>query len=196
MAKATLLHDGFFKIPANLNVTNDASIVFIGGANPRNLYWAVGASAVIGTNATFAGNILALTSISLNTGAKSHMRSGLGTKRCRDVATKHHHSLRDERGGRRRYGDIPIDELGGEGVTGMEQTAFDASRLFGATMLAQTVFPNLAVGGPGFGSPGTGPQGNGPEKYTPLKLGPSPVPVGGDFYQPQRWRMWAAGRWQ
>ena len=69
MAKATLLHDGFFKIPANLNIANDASIVFIGGANPRNLYWAVGASAVIGTNATFAGNILALTSISLNTGA-------------------------------------------------------------------------------------------------------------------------------
>ena len=39
--------------------------------------------------------------------------------------------------------DIPIDELGGEGVTGTEQTAFDASRLFGSTMLAQTVFPIL-----------------------------------------------------
>ena len=26
-----------------------------------------------------------------------------------------------------------------------------------------------------------------------MKLGPSPVPVGGDFYQPQRWRVWAAG---
>ncbi len=80
-------------------------------------------------------------------------------------------------------------------MSGTEQTAFDASRLFGSTMLAQTVFPALAVGGPGFvGSPGSpGSPGTGPEKYTPLKLGPSPVPIGGDFYQPQRWRVWAAG---
>ena len=138
-----------FQIPANLNVANDASIVFIGGANPRNLYWAVGASAVIGTNATFAGNILALTSISLNTGAslicgRALAQNGAVTLQQNTITVC---VTNDEGGG--DTGDIPIDELGGEGVTGTEQTAFDASRLFGSTMLAQTVFPYLAVGGPG-----------------------------------------------
>jgi outer membrane autotransporter protein len=62
-------------------------------------------------------------------------------------------------------------------------------------MLAQTVFPYLAVGAPGFGPGNNGPQGNGPEKYTPLKLGPSgsePDLVVGP-YRPLGWRTWAAG---
>ena len=83
-------------------------------------------------------------------------------------------------------------------MTGTEETAFDASRLFGSTMLAHAVFPYLAVGGLGLGSPGSGSpdngsQGNRPQKYTPLKVGPSDSGVGGDYYQAQRWRVWAAG---
>src|SRR6185312_10905481 len=124
--------------------------------------------AVIGTNATFAGNILALTSISLNTGAslicgRALAQNGAVTLQQNTITVC---VTNDEGGG--DTGDIPIDELGGEGVTGTEQTAFDASRLFGSTMLA---FPYLAVGAAGPGN--NGPQGNGPEKYTPLKLGPS-----------------------
>lgn len=36
---------------------------------PQNVYWQVGSSATLGTNSGFAGNILALTSITLTTGA-------------------------------------------------------------------------------------------------------------------------------
>ena len=94
-----------------------------------------------------------------------------------------------------------MEELGGEGVSGTQQTSFDASRLFGSAMLAQTVFwggPFLAGGVPGFGAPG-GSQANrpaSPDKYRPLKVGPSdsdPEMVGGDYYLPRRWRIWAAG---
>jgi predicted acyltransferase (DUF342 family) len=39
------------------------------GAKAENIYWQIGASATIGDNTSFKGNILALTSITLNTGA-------------------------------------------------------------------------------------------------------------------------------
>ena len=41
----------------------------INGASSCNVYWQVGSSATLGTGSTFAGNILALTSITLTTGA-------------------------------------------------------------------------------------------------------------------------------
>jgi hypothetical protein len=40
-----------------------------GTAKAANVYWVVGSSATLGTGTTFAGNILALTSITLTTGA-------------------------------------------------------------------------------------------------------------------------------
>jgi hypothetical protein len=40
-----------------------------GGSLARNVYWQVGSSASLGTGTAFKGNILALTSISLATGA-------------------------------------------------------------------------------------------------------------------------------
>jgi Ice-binding-like len=43
----------------------------LNGAPPScNVYWQVGSSATLGTNSTFIGTIMALTSISLKTGAK------------------------------------------------------------------------------------------------------------------------------
>ena len=41
----------------------------INGGQQCNVFWKVGSSATLGTTTTFIGNILALTSISLNTGA-------------------------------------------------------------------------------------------------------------------------------
>jgi type VI secretion system secreted protein VgrG len=42
--------------------------VFTNGLD-KNVYWQVGSSATLGTTTMFAGNILALTSITMNTGA-------------------------------------------------------------------------------------------------------------------------------
>jgi type VI secretion system secreted protein VgrG len=57
-----------FQIGSTLTTASSSRILFInGGAD--NVYWEVGSSATIGTSTVFAGNILALTSITLNTTA-------------------------------------------------------------------------------------------------------------------------------
>ena len=45
-----------------------ASVNLINGAQPCNVFWQVGSSATLGTTSIFVGNILALTSISMNNG--------------------------------------------------------------------------------------------------------------------------------
>jgi len=57
-----------FKIGSTLTTASNASVSFINGTT-CNVYWQVGSSATIGTNTSFAGNIVALTSITMNTGA-------------------------------------------------------------------------------------------------------------------------------
>ena len=46
-----------------------SSVVFINGDHCCNVFWQVGSSATLGTDTDFRGNILALASITLNTGA-------------------------------------------------------------------------------------------------------------------------------
>ena len=43
--------------------------MLINGGQSCNVFWQVGSSATLGTGTPFVGNILALTSITLNTGA-------------------------------------------------------------------------------------------------------------------------------
>ncbi|HEV7663920.1 MAG TPA: ice-binding family protein [Chloroflexota bacterium] len=57
-----------FKIGSTLTTATNASVVPINGASPSNVFWQVGSSATLGTSTAFVGNILALTSITLNTG--------------------------------------------------------------------------------------------------------------------------------
>jgi hypothetical protein len=45
------------------------SIILSGGANANNIFWQTGSSATIGDGTSFKGNILALTSITMNSGA-------------------------------------------------------------------------------------------------------------------------------
>lgn len=47
-----------------------SQVVLIGGAKASNIIWQVGSSATLGTNSVFKGTILALTSITVNTGAR------------------------------------------------------------------------------------------------------------------------------
>jgi hypothetical protein len=58
-----------FQAGSSLIVGSSSQVNLIGGAQACNVYWQVGSSATIGTGAAFVGNILALTSISMTTGA-------------------------------------------------------------------------------------------------------------------------------
>jgi len=56
------------QIGSQLTTASASSVVLENGASPCNVYWQVGSSAVLGTTTAFAGNLMALTSISLNNG--------------------------------------------------------------------------------------------------------------------------------
>jgi len=58
-----------FKIGSTLTTASSSSVVMSSGGSLCNVFWQVGSSATLGTATSFAGNILALTSITLTTGA-------------------------------------------------------------------------------------------------------------------------------
>ena len=58
-----------FKIGSTLTTASGAAVRVINGGGACGAFWQVGSSAVLGTGTSFAGSILALTSISLATGA-------------------------------------------------------------------------------------------------------------------------------
>jgi len=58
-----------FQIGSTLITSSASSVMVINAADGCNVYWQVGSSATLGTGTVFTGNILALASITLNTGA-------------------------------------------------------------------------------------------------------------------------------
>ena len=58
-----------FQAGSTLITASNSNVRLINGAQPCNVFWQVGSSATIGTNTTFAGTVMALTSISVQTGA-------------------------------------------------------------------------------------------------------------------------------
>jgi hypothetical protein len=58
-----------FEITAELTTAPASSVVLVNGASPCNVFWQVGSSATLDTTTAFQGNLMALTSISLNNGA-------------------------------------------------------------------------------------------------------------------------------
>ena len=58
-----------FQMGSTLTTASDSSVLTLNGANGCNIFWQVGSSATLGTDTAFIGNILALTSITLNTDA-------------------------------------------------------------------------------------------------------------------------------
>ncbi len=59
-----------FQAGSTLTTANDSKIELINGATCDNVFWQVGSSATLGTNSTFAGNILASESITATTDAE------------------------------------------------------------------------------------------------------------------------------
>jgi len=66
-----------FKIGSTLTTASNSSVTVInnGGNSCNKAYWQVGSSATLGTGTSFAGDILALTSITLTTGANTNGRA-------------------------------------------------------------------------------------------------------------------------
>lgn len=58
-----------FQIGSTLLVGSSASVVMINAGDACNVYWQVGSSATLGTNSAVLGHVMALTSITMNTGA-------------------------------------------------------------------------------------------------------------------------------
>jgi len=59
-----------FKTVSTLTTASSSSVQLTNGGQACNVFWQIGSSATLGTNTSFIGNILALTSIALQTGAK------------------------------------------------------------------------------------------------------------------------------
>lgn len=59
-----------FQIGSTLTTGSASSVVVLNGDANTTLYWLVGSSATLGTTTTFAGNLLALESITMNTAAR------------------------------------------------------------------------------------------------------------------------------
>ncbi len=57
-----------FKMASTLTTASASSVNLINGAQACRVYWQVGSSASLGTNSDFVGNLMALQSISLNSG--------------------------------------------------------------------------------------------------------------------------------
>ena len=58
-----------FQSASTLITASTSSVLLLGGADPCNVFWQVGSSATLGTNSTFVGSVMALTSVTANTGA-------------------------------------------------------------------------------------------------------------------------------
>src|SRR4051812_1155946 len=58
-----------FKVGSTLTTASSSSVVMTASGSQCNVFWQVGSSATVGTSTSLAGNILALTSITMTTGA-------------------------------------------------------------------------------------------------------------------------------
>jgi hypothetical protein len=58
-----------FKIGSSLTTASTSSVLLINGGSVCSVFWQVGSSATLGTGTALVGSIVALTSITLNTGA-------------------------------------------------------------------------------------------------------------------------------
>ena len=78
-----------FEAASTLITAPSSRVVLINGAQACNVYWRIGSSATLDTATRFEGNIMALTSIALKTGARLH---GARPQRRGHARHQRHHS--------------------------------------------------------------------------------------------------------
>ena len=59
-----------FQIASTLTTSSSSQIILANGAQSKNIFWAVGNSATLGTSSVFKGTIMANQSITITTGAE------------------------------------------------------------------------------------------------------------------------------
>ncbi|PHQ50391.1 hypothetical protein BLA24_20910 [Streptomyces cinnamoneus] len=154
-----------FQIGSTLETASGSSVSLINGAQPCNVFWQVGSSATIGTDSSFVGTIMALTSISVTTGAtidgRALARNGSTTL---DTNTITRESCAAGTGG------VIAGTTGG--VTGMT-TEGTAGMIAGPASGGTTT-----TGGPTTGGPAGGPTTGGPAGG-PTTGGPGGAVAGG-----------------
>ena len=64
-----------FQTNSTLITGSGSTVTLINGAEECHVFWQVGSSATLGTGSTFVGNILALTSITVNSSVTVHGRA-------------------------------------------------------------------------------------------------------------------------
>ena len=64
-----------FQATSDLITASSSTVAFINGAQPCNVFWQVTSSATLGSGSTFVGTILALTSITMNSGVAVNGRA-------------------------------------------------------------------------------------------------------------------------
>lgn len=79
-----------FQTGSTLTTASASSVVMINGGDPCGVAWQIGSSATLGTGTSFLGNLIALTSITLNTSAdivgRALARNGAVTLDTNDVS--------------------------------------------------------------------------------------------------------------
>lgn len=177
-----------FQIGSTLTTASNSAVLLINGANGNNVYWAVGSSATLGTNSVFAGNIVALTSITLNTGATITCGRALARNGAVTLDNNTITLCAPTTGGTGGTGgtgtDITQNTLFGEGTSGAQQTAFGASGLFGSILMSEAMVARD-------GTPDLTGISSRPMKIGVLAEGSS-TDVTGD-YLPSTWRLWTTG---
>jgi Ice-binding-like len=63
-----------FQVGSALTTASASQVRLVNGAQGCNVFWQIGSSATLGTGSTFEGSVMALTSITANTGARVHGR--------------------------------------------------------------------------------------------------------------------------
>jgi hypothetical protein len=78
-----------FQMASTFTMTTGRKVILTNGARARNIFWAVGSSATLGTNCSFYGNLLVYQSISMATGSvmtgRALARSGAVTMQANTI---------------------------------------------------------------------------------------------------------------
>lgn len=138
-----------FQTDSSLITASGSTISLVNGAQACNVFWQVGSSATLGTGSVFSGNILALTSITVN---NSVTVDGRALARNGAVTLDN---------------DVFTEPSCATGPTGTTSTTANDQRATTSTTGASTGSTLLASGGPpptisgGGGTPTTAPGGSG-----------------------------------
>jgi Ice-binding-like len=161
-----------FQTDSTLITASSSTVSLINGAQECNVFWQVGSSATLGTGSVFAGNIMALSDISVTTGVTVHGRALArnAVTLDSDVFTRPTCNTMGGSGGTTGGGDTAT---GGSGGSGGGDTATGGGTPGGGTPGGGTPAIGLtSAGGPGTPSAGPGVPG----VVGPPKTGGSALP--------------------